>query len=112
MDTNKQSARLNDLRAEILARQTEHPTSERHADPLDGAMVARDTYLAAVEQERDTKMLYAVDAALEAIECGDYGICTDCTGEISGLRMEAIPWALKCRTCQEREERTQRELVA
>jgi len=47
-----------------------------------------------------------IEAALERIRTGTYGICTDCGGPIDFERLEAWPTAKRCRPCQQRYEQT------
>jgi len=46
--------------------------------------------------------LKRIDAALARLAAGDYGICVDCGNAIAARRLEAIPWAERCITCEER----------
>lgn len=48
--------------------------------------------------------LEAIDAALERIEAGEYGVCKRCQKEILVERLQAIPAAELCITCKEWEE--------
>ena len=41
-------------------------------------------------------------AALKRIEDGSYGYCAECEEEISPARLDAVPYALLCRTCANR----------
>ena len=41
-------------------------------------------------------MLAAIDAALERMEEGTYGICEKCGKPIGEERLEALPWATLC----------------
>ena len=45
-----------------------------------------------------------IEAALERLESGDYGICGECGGEIGLERQRIIPFALYCKDCQEEKE--------
>jgi RNA polymerase-binding protein DksA len=54
------------------------------------------------------RLVAAIDAAIERIESGAYGICTTCGGEIGAKRLEAMPYATQCIECKEREERAAR----
>jgi DnaK suppressor protein len=45
-----------------------------------------------------------VEAALERLDNGTYGICVDCGQPIMRERLEALPWADRCINCQRREE--------
>jgi RNA polymerase-binding protein DksA len=46
--------------------------------------------------ENAEQVLAEIDAALERIENGTYGICTKCGKEIAPERLEAYPWASLC----------------
>src|SRR5579872_2028060 len=49
----------------------------------------------------EMKLLREVEDALRRIESGAYGICHECEEPISGKRLDAVPWAKYCVTCQE-----------
>jgi DnaK suppressor protein len=49
----------------------------------------------------DIKLLREVEAALRRIEQGTYGVCHECEEPISVKRLDAVPWARYCVTCQE-----------
>lgn len=40
-----------------------------------------------------------IEAALQRIEDGSYGICVACGDEISAERLDAVPHAPRCRNC-------------
>ncbi len=50
----------------------------------------------------DMKLLREVSDALHRIDHDHYGICLECDEPISFKRLEAVPWARYCVTCQER----------
>jgi DnaK suppressor protein len=50
----------------------------------------------------DMKLLREVSDALVRIEQGSYGVCLECEEPISAKRLEALPWARYCVSCQER----------
>jgi DnaK suppressor protein len=52
--------------------------------------------------ERD--MLQLVDEALIRIEGRRYGVCVVCEDEMDKKRLEAVPWAKRCISCQEKQE--------
>lgn len=63
----------------------------------------RETMFALSDVERKT--LIRIDEAFRRLDKGVFGSCDYC-GEAIGLpRLEAVPWALYCIDCQEREER-------
>ncbi len=53
--------------------------------------VERDQYLALSNQARQT--VHQIDAALDRIEAGTYGVCITSGRPILRARLEAIPWA-------------------
>ena len=59
----------------------------------------------------ERRQVEAAEAALERIERGTYGVCTDCGKEIPRARLDAVPWAERCEADQERFERELREHV-
>jgi len=49
----------------------------------------------------DMKLLREVGDALRRIEHDTYGVCAECEEPISTKRLDAVPWARYCVTCQE-----------
>jgi RNA polymerase-binding transcription factor len=52
--------------------------------------------------ERD--LIQLLDEALVRIEGRRYGVCVVCDGEVERKRLEAVPWAKHCISCQEKQE--------
>jgi DnaK suppressor protein len=50
--------------------------------------------------------LNKIDAALRRIEEGNYGDCSECGGEIAEARLRALPFAVRCRDCEDVREAT------
>jgi RNA polymerase-binding transcription factor DksA len=46
-----------------------------------------------------------IDAALERIADGGYGVCSRCGGRISEARLRAMPFAVCCQRCESARER-------
>jgi len=63
----------------------------------------RERNLALRHNARD--LLAQVEAALRRVDEGTYGICARCGREISAERLEALPAATLCITCQSEVER-------
>ncbi|MBI3988431.1 MAG: TraR/DksA family transcriptional regulator [candidate division NC10 bacterium] len=55
--------------------------------------------------DAERRLLRQVDEALEKIKGGSYGLCEKCGEEIHERRLEALPFAKYCISCQEEEER-------
>jgi DnaK suppressor protein len=49
----------------------------------------------------DMKLLREISDALHRLEQGTYGTCMECEEPISVKRLNAVPWARYCVTCQE-----------
>jgi DnaK suppressor protein len=73
--------------------------------PADTATATLDHELDVSLEESSTEVLAAIDAALQRIDDGTYGICTKCGREIAEERLEARPWSQLCIEDQRREER-------
>ena len=56
-----------------------------------------------------SKTLEKLNEAIRRFDEGTYGICSDCEIDISPKRLEALPFATRCKGCQEREESRQGE---
>ena len=60
----------------------------------------------------DTMLLREINDSLARIDEGSYGICSECDEPISKKRLEAIPWARYCISCQEELAAQQEERAA
>jgi DnaK suppressor protein len=49
----------------------------------------------------DVRHLREINDALHRIDTDQYGICLECEEPISTKRLDAVPWAKYCVTCQE-----------
>ena len=52
----------------------------------------------------DRSMLQLIDEALQRIRNNKFGTCVQCEDELQLKRLEAVPWARHCVTCQEKHE--------
>jgi DnaK suppressor protein len=48
--------------------------------------------------------LQRVREALVRLDAGEYGYCAECDDEISAKRLKALPFAVRCKTCEELHE--------
>jgi RNA polymerase-binding transcription factor DksA len=67
--------------------------------PADLASEALDREVGVITNEQDLSA--AVDLALNRIQAGTYGACANCGKRIDAERLEAIPYAIRCRACAE-----------
>jgi RNA polymerase-binding protein DksA len=56
-------------------------------------------------EENSEHVLAEIEAALERVEEGTYGICANCGKPIAVDRLEALPWATLCIDCRRDRER-------
>jgi DnaK suppressor protein len=82
--------------AQVLARE-EHPHDEG-----DLSQQSHEEWIFLNRNTLDIKLLREVQDALRRIEHGSYGVCYECDEAISVKRLEAVPWAKFCVSCQER----------
>ena len=54
--------------------------------------------------EMESETLRRIDEAILRLGGGTYGLCAECGGRIAEPRLEALPFAVTCRECQEQEE--------
>lgn len=52
--------------------------------------------------------LARIDEALRQFDAGECGRCVECGDEIAEGRLRALPYAVRCRSCEERREQEQR----
>jgi RNA polymerase-binding protein DksA len=55
-------------------------------------------------EENAEDIVREIDAALERIDAGTYGICRNCGKPIPEERLDAVPYAVLCVPCKREEE--------
>jgi DnaK suppressor protein len=114
---------LEDRRREILAEVQEkmrdvraEGASGEGAGVLDAAEASEadiqdDIELALIQMKSETR--HKIEEALTRLGEGTYGNCFECGDEISERRLRALPFAVRCKDCEEARElaeRRQRQL--
>ena len=66
------------------------------------ADIQEDIELALIQMKAET--LNKVDDALTRLEQGTYGNCFECGEEIAEKRLRALPFAVRCKDCEEARE--------
>jgi DnaK suppressor protein len=77
------------------------------------ADIQDDIEFALIQMKSET--LNKINDALVRLEHGNYGDCFDCGEEIAEKRLRALPFAVRCKDCEEAREvaeQRQRQLVA
>jgi DnaK suppressor protein len=77
-------------------------------DAADASSADLEQYFGTALAELTAEALRQVDQALARLERGEYGLCRDCNGKISHKRLIAVPFALRCRECEELQEAGER----
>ncbi len=94
---------LHEQNARSLSEESEEAT---FADNIgETATVTLDREIDYSLEEASNHVLGAIDAALERIDAGMYGVCTTCGKPIGDERLDAIPYATQCIDCRRKEER-------
>ena len=110
-ELNKFKEVLETKQAELakVLRNREGITIEKSPDALDEVQNAAERELAIRNLDRESNLLRAVRAALHRINEGTFGTCLHCEEDISSKRLNAVPWAAYCISCQEIADRNREE---
>jgi DnaK suppressor protein len=95
---NEIQLKLRSLRETLPAEAAEVRDSEEHS--VDDFVQEVDFALMQMKSET----LRQIDEAVRRLEDGSYEVCAECGAEIGAARLKALPFADRCRGCQEVEE--------
>lgn len=79
--------------------------SEATQDPADMAANAYTKELMVSMSDNDRQLLKLIDEAVERMEAGTYSKCVRCGTVLPEKRLEAVPWARYCISCQDLQEK-------
>lgn len=112
---NHRAEALGDIRQRLVrmrsndGRETHRPQSAA-VNLADASQQEPESELQVALVQMSSERLNAIDAALGRLDRGVYGVCTECGDEISEKRLRALPFAVRCRDCEEaREDEQNRE---
>ena len=74
---------------------------ENAPDTIDRVQRAAERELTISRIESGFNRLQSIRLALQRIDEGTYGTCMRCDGVIGNKRLNALPWASHCVTCQD-----------
>jgi DnaK suppressor protein len=111
---------LDERRREILEQvqgKMRDARTEGANSPTQGVLDAVETSEADIQDEIEfaliqmkAETLHKIEEALRRLEEGTFGYCFECGEEISERRLRALPFAVRCKDCEEaRETAQQRE---
>jgi DnaK suppressor protein len=99
--------RRREMRAALQARLHRTPFSDGAVSGLDDSehveAGVQDDIEAALIQIKG-RAIRQVEASMARLEAGHYGRCADCQKKIPEVRLRALPFALRCRACEESHE--------
>ena len=100
-------SKMREVRTEDAVISRQSVRDEAESCELD---IQDDIRFALLQMKAET--LEKISAALARLELGRYGYCYECDAEISERRLRALPFAVRCKNCEEaREIERQRERV-
>jgi len=97
--------RMRDVRAEGAGSAVQGVLDAAESSELD---IQDEIEFALIQMKAET--LHKIEEALRRLEEGTYGYCFECGDEISEKRLRALPFAVRCKDCEEaREVKLQRD---
>lgn len=79
-------------------------SNEVFADPADRATAESDRAFTLRIRDRERRLIRKIQAALQRIDDGSYGVCEDCGEEIGVARLKARPVTRLCINCKSKQE--------
>ena len=100
---NQVQVKMRDVRAEGAFGESQGVLDTAEASEAD---IQDDIEFALIQMKSET--LHKIDEALARLEEGTYGNCFECGDEISEPRLRALPFAVRCKDCEEAREVAER----
>lgn len=79
-------------------------SGEVYADPADRATAESDRAFTLRLRDRERKLVRKIQQAIQRIDDGEFGICSDCGDDISLARLKARPMTTLCIACKSKQE--------
>jgi DnaK suppressor protein len=99
---------LLEIQSRIRDVREEGSSTDHHAPHLGEPFEAEpDEDLAFALIQMKAEMLESMNEAVKTFDEGAYGSCLDCGEVIGSARLQAMPFAVRCRECQESRENEQ-----
>jgi DnaK suppressor protein len=95
--------RMRTMRAEHEIREIQGGLEDGEVSEVD---IQEDIDLALIQMRAET--LSRIDESIARLEAGVYGQCSSCGEEIATSRLRALPFAVRCRECEEHQETERR----
>jgi DnaK suppressor protein len=86
---------------------SEGPAERDVLDPAESSEINVQDEIGFALMSMKAETLNQITAALRRIEEGNYGDCFECGEEIAEARLRALPFAVRCRDCEQSHEATE-----
>lgn len=99
---------LNEIQSRVRVVREVGASKDYHISPLAETVDAEpedDLEFALIQMK--AQILETVDEAIRRFDAGAYGYCVDCSEVITPARLRAMPFAIRCRECEEARENEQ-----
>ncbi len=100
---NQVQIKMRDVRAEGASGDGQGVLDAAESSEAD---IQDDIEFALIQMKSET--LHKIEEALARLEEGTYGNCFECGEEISERRLRALPFAVRCKDCEEARETAER----
>ena len=104
---------LNEIQSRVRVVREVGSSKDHHSSPLAETVDAEpedDLEFALIQMK--SEMLETVNEAVRRFDAGAFGYCVDCGEVITQARLRAMPFAVRCRECEEeREDEQHRERI-
>jgi DnaK suppressor protein len=105
---NRRRELIQEVHGKIRDGRSDYITERDVLDPAESSEVniQDDIEFALIQLKAET--LNKIDMALQRIAEGNYGKCVECGDEIAEARLRALPFALRCKDCEQARETPER----
>lgn len=101
--------RIEELRSEAGKTVESMDGDENFPDPSDRATMESDRNSMLRIRDRERKLIFKIQEALQRLDAGEYGICEECGEEIGIERLKARPVTTLCIECKSSQEIAERK---
>jgi DnaK suppressor protein len=102
MLTDRRREIVGDVRSRLRDGRTDRSNDVSDSIDASDAHAQGDLDLALLQMRSET--VTRVDEALARLDAGKYGVCFECGGPIAERRLRALPFAVRCQSCEQQRE--------
>ena len=94
---------INDIASRLRESRAARPNAAGDISDVSDVDVEEDLDHSLLQMRSET--LARIDDAIQRLDAGKYGWCVECDNEIAARRLLALPFAVRCRACEDSRER-------